>query len=117
LPRYGDGGPPRPPGYVYRDSYRDDDDVYRGRSAYAQPSPYAGGCAPPEEIKERLLHQGWRHFRDAEERGAFATIIAHRPNGRPFALTLDRCSGDIVSVHPLDEGHFAYGSPPPRWPY
>jgi hypothetical protein len=116
-PRYGDGGPPRPPGYVYRDDYRDADDVYRGRSAYAEPPPYAGGCAAREAIKERLLHQGWRDFRDAEERGTLATIIAHRPNGRPFALTLDRCSGDIVSARPLDEGHFAYGPPPRRWPY
>jgi hypothetical protein len=114
-PQYGDGGPPRPPGYVYRDDYRDEDGGYRGGGGYAQ--PYAGGCAPPEEIKERLLHQGWRDFRDADERGAFVTIIAHRPNGRPFALTLDRCSGSIVGARPLDEGHFAYGPPPQRWPY
>jgi hypothetical protein len=107
APRY--GGPPVPPGYVYRDQEGD----YRGRHAYAEP-PY-GRCAPREEIRERLLHEGWRDFHDAEERGEFATIIAHRPNGRPFALTLERCSGEVVDARPLDQGHFAYSPPPRRW--
>jgi len=87
APRY--GGPPVPPGYVYRDQEGD----YRGRHAYAEP----------------------RDFHDAEERGEFATIIAHRPNGRPFALTLERCSGEVVDARPLDQGHFAYSPPPRRW--
>jgi hypothetical protein len=112
-------GSPVPPAYVYRDDADDDDrDDYGGRYAYAQPrAPYGHGCAPRAEIRERLLRQGWRDFRDAEERGAFATIIARRPSGRPFALTLDRCSGDVVNAHPLGEQHhdFAYDPPPRRW--
>jgi hypothetical protein len=113
--RYGEFPVPR--GYVYRGDQDDDErDDYRGRHAYAQPSqPYARGCAPREEIKERLLRHGWRDFRDAEERGAYATVIARRPNGRPFALTLERCSGEIVSAHPLDQSHFAYGPSQRRW--
>jgi hypothetical protein len=111
-PRY--GGPAVPPGYVYRDDEDDDGYDYRGRHAYAPPHAYHRGCAPREEIRERLLSEGWRDFRDAEERGDFATLIARRPSGRPFALTLDRCSGEIVNVRPLEPGHFAYGPPPLR---
>jgi hypothetical protein len=114
-PRY--GGPNTPPGYVYRDNEDGYGEEYddRGRYAYAPRPHYRPGCAPREVIQERLLSQGWRDFRDAEERGEFATIIARRPNGRPFALTLERCSGEIVNVRPLDDGHFAYGPPPRRW--
>jgi hypothetical protein len=111
------GEAPVPPGYVYR-GYQDEDDRYdsRGRYAYAEPPPpYARGCAPREEIKERLLRQGWRDFRDAEERGELVTIIARRPSGRPFALTVERCSGEIVNARPLDQSQFAYGPPLRRW--
>ena len=114
-PRY--AAPPVPPAYVYRD--RDDDEDYErdyaSRYAYTGPHPRYGGCVPHEEIRERLLRQGWRDFRDAEERGELATIIARRPSGRPFALTIDRCRGDVVDAQPLGEGdrHFAYG--PRRW--
>jgi hypothetical protein len=118
-PRY--APPPVPPGYVHRgyverdyDEDYDRDD-YGGRHAYAPPSAYGHGCAPHELIKERLLHQGWRDFRDAEERGQFATVIARRPDGRPFALTIDRCSGDIVNTRPLGEPGLAYGPPPRYW--
>ena len=112
-PRY---APPVPPGYVHRD-YGDDYDHndYRDRQAYAPPSAYGRGCAPHEAIKDRLVREGWHQFRDVEERGEFATIVARRPDGRPFALTLDRCSGEIVNARPLGEnGQFAYG-PPPRY--
>ena len=108
--------PPVPPGYVHRD-YGDDYDHndYRDRQAYAPPSAYGRGCAPHEAIKDRLVREGWHQFRDVEERGEFATIVARRPDGRPFALTLDRCSGEIVNARPLGEnGQFAYG-PPPRY--
>jgi hypothetical protein len=117
-PAYPPAGAPR---YGGPDVYRNDDDGYgedyddRGRYAYAPHPHYRPACAPREAVQERLLSQGWRDFRDAEERGEFVTIIARRPSGRPFALTLERCSGEIVNVRPLDDGHFAYGPPPRRW--
>jgi hypothetical protein len=109
--------PPVPPGYVHRD-YGDDygRNDYRDRQAYAPPPAYGRGCAPHEAIKERLVREGWHEFRDVEERGEFGTIVARGPDGRPFALTLDRCSGEIVNARPLGEhGHFAYGPPPRYW--
>ena len=117
-PRY---APAVPPGYVHRDygddydrnrDYADDydRDDYRRPYAYSTPPDYGRACTPREVIRERLLREGWHHFRDAEERGEFATIIARRPDGQPFALTVDRCSGEIVNARPLGEhGHFAYG--------
>jgi hypothetical protein len=109
--------PPVPPGYVHRDYGDDyDGDDYRDRYAYGRPPAYGPSCAPHEVIKERLVREGWHNFRDVEDRGEFATILARRPDGRPFALTLDRCSGEIVNARPLGEnGHFAYGPPPRYW--
>ena len=106
-PRYA----PVHPGYVHRDYGDDyDRDDYRRPYAYSTPPDYGRACTPREVIRERLLREGWHHFRDAEERGEFATIIARRPDGQPFALTVDRCSGEIVNARPLGEhGHFAYG--------
>jgi hypothetical protein len=71
---------------------------------------------PREQIKYRLKDQGWHDFRDAEIRGEVATLIARRPSGRPFELTLDRCSGEIVNVRSLQGsyGPYAYGGPGPR---
>jgi hypothetical protein len=108
--------PPVPPGYAQRDRGEDyDRDDYRRPYAYATPPAYGRACTPHEAIKERLLRGGWSHFRDAEQRGEFAIIIAMRPDGQPFALTLDRCSGEVVNARPLGgQGHFAYG-PPRNW--
>ena len=118
-PRY--SGPPVPPAYVYRDDADDDREGYgwERRSSYWEPrAPDGRGCAPREYIKQRLLIQGWRDFRDAEAAGEFATIMARWPSGRLFALTLDRCTGAIVSARPIEErpyGPYAYGPPPRRW--
>jgi len=120
-PRY--GAPPVPPAYVYR---HDEEDY--GRGPYQAPrryyswgdprGPYGRDCAPREAIKDRLLSQGWRDFRDIEPRGEFATLTARRPSGRLFELTLERCNGEIVSAHPLEErpyGPYAYDPLPRRW--
>lgn len=46
-----------------------------------------------------------------------ATVHARRPSGRLFVLTIDRCSGEIVSAQPLEArpGPYAYGPQPRRW--
>ena len=129
-PRYGDiyrhpdrppppaYGAPRPPAAVYRD---DDDDDYGGpprRQVYGFRGPgYADRCVPRFEIKHRLLRQGWSDFHDPDLRGDLASVRARRPSGRLFDLTIDRCSGEIVSARPLEPrpyGPYAYGGPPPR---
>ena len=106
--------PPIPRAPVYRDRYDDRDDyVEPRRYSHSDPrAPYRGQCVPREQIKHRLHDQGWQDFRDAELRGELATLIARRPSGRQFALTLDRCTGEIVSVRRLDRrpyGPYAYG--------
>jgi hypothetical protein len=118
-PRY--WGPPPPPPDVDRDYGGDYERPYGGERRYSYgppPAPYGRGCAPREHIKQRLLSEGWGEFRDGEVTGAFATVTARRPNGRLFALTLDRCSGDILSARPIEEhpyGPYAYGPAPRRW--
>jgi hypothetical protein len=118
--RYPDARQPVPREPVYGNRYYDDrDDNYADprRYSYAEPPrPYRGGCVPREQIKYRLKDQGWHDFRDPEIRGEVATLIARRPSGRPFELTLDRCSGEIVNVRSVEGPHgpYAYGGPGPR---
>lgn len=137
-PRYADiYRYPRPPAYVVPPGpvyghpvprervYRDDDDGYEGdyrgprRYSYNEPrAPLRGACLPRAEIKGQLLSRGWNDFHDADVRGDVAFVRARRPSGRLFALTLDRCTGEIVSARPLEGrpyGPYAYGPPPRRW--
>jgi len=110
--------PPIPRERVYRE---DDDDDGPGprRYSYAERvPPYGGRCLPREVIKDRLLRHGWQDFHDGDVRGEVAIIHARRPSGRPFLLTIDRCSGEIVSAQPLGAGPYgpyAYGPQPRRW--
>lgn len=118
--RYPDRRPPVPREPVYGDrQYDDDRDDYQAprRYTYAEPRSYRGACVPREHIKYRLTEHGWHDFRDPEIRGEIATVLARRPSGRQFELTLDRCSGEIVSVQRLDRpyGPYAYGNGPRRW--
>ena len=112
-------GPPIPREPVYRDDY--DTERYDGprRHSYLDPRrPYAGHCLPREVVKERLLRQGWHDFHAGNVQGDIATVHARRPSGRLFALAIERCSGEIVSAHPLEPrrfGPYAYGPPPRRW--
>ena len=125
--RYPDGRHPVPREPVYGNRYDDDDrDDYQAprRYTYADPRAYRGACVPREQIKYRLKEHGWHDFRDPEIRGEIATVLARRPSGRQFELTLDRCSGEIVNVQQLDRpygpyaygnGPHAYGNGPRRW--
>jgi hypothetical protein len=107
-----------PPRAVYKD---DDEDDYGPPRRYAYPDrgpAYARHCVPRAEIKHRLLREGWHDFHDPDLRGDLANVRARRPSGRLFELTVDRCSGEIVSARPLEPrpffGPYAYG-PPRRW--
>ena len=69
-------------------------------------------------VKERLLRQGWHDFHAGNVQGDIATVHARRPSGRLFALAIERCSGEIVSAHPLEPrrfGPYAYNPLPRRW--
>jgi hypothetical protein len=104
---------PVPPGRVYREE--EDDVVTYGarRFSYNQTGP---NCLPREVIQERLTRHGWHDFRDVALRGNLAVVNARRPSGRLFELSIERCSGEIVSAYPLEGrsfGPYAYRS----WPW
>lgn len=120
-----------PPAYVYRERARDlDDDDGRGprahipsdrRAYYRDDDPrYRAVCVPRDEIKRRLLDEGWRDFTDFELRGGVARVEARR-RGDIYVLKVDRCSGDIVDARRLGRSldrSFAYDEPDrPRRPY
>jgi hypothetical protein len=115
-------GPPIPRERIYRD---DDQGYDRGyydgprRYSHVDPRrPYAGRCLPREAVKERLLRDGWHDFHDGNVQGDIATVHARRPDGRLFALAIDRCTGEIVNAQALEPrrfGPFAYSPPPRRW--
>lgn len=117
--------PPVPRERVYREEYYEREyDAPRRYSGYEPRGPYANGCLPRAEIKERLLRSGWHDFHDGDVRGEVATVRARRPSGRLFDLVIDRCSGEIVDARPLEPrrygpfahgGPYAYGPPPRRW--
>jgi hypothetical protein len=91
---------------------------YEEQRDYREPRRYShgGNCVPREFIKRRLHEEGWSDFRDPEIRGEVAIVVARRPNGRPFELTVDRCSGEVVSVRNLRTyGPYAYGGPYRRY--
>ena len=130
APRYytAEPEPLLPPAYVYRERSRDrdDDDDDRGyapydrRGASRDDDPRTRtACVSRDEIKGRLVDDGWRNFQDIELRGGIARIEARR-RGETYVLKVDRCSGDIVDARRLgrpDGGSFAYDQDRPRRPY
>jgi hypothetical protein len=100
---------PTPPGYVYRDN-----DAYRPgypeprRYSYADPGDWRhhNGCVPREEIKRRLVEEGWRDFHDLELRNSIATVRARRPSGDLYDLRVDRCTGEVVNATLIQRGGY-----------
>jgi hypothetical protein len=117
---------PLPPPYaapVPRERiYRDDEEAppyaRPHRYSYDEGRPgYGGPCVPREVIRDRLTRHGWHSFHDGTLNGNVAVVRARRPSGRLFELTIERCSGEIISAQPLERrvfGPFAYG-PRPWW--
>jgi hypothetical protein len=106
-PRYADlyG---RPPARV--ESYRSES--YRSYEPAPPPQPihrerYAEQCPSKHEISRMLERDGWSGFRNPQviDR-SIATIDAQRPNGRPFRLEVDRCSGAVLAERPLDRPRY-----------
>ena len=109
-PRYADlyG---RPPARV--ETYRQEDRYYEPHAplpparVYREYDRYAEraqrGCPSKNEISRQLERDGWRGFHNPQviDRET-ATVDAQRPNGRPFRLQVDRCTGQVLSERPLD---------------
>lgn len=111
-PRYADiyryPDRPVPPAPVYRDRY----DSYTPPPRHA----YRGACLPRHVIRDRLIRDGWSDFALADFDGEIAQVKARRPSGRPFILSVERCSGEIVDARPLgNAGPYAYAPPPRRY--
>lgn len=140
-----------PPGYNNRDD--DDDDDRPPAKRYSGPPPmappgynrYSGpplppagmNCARSEQVRQRLTEMGWQDFHGGQQQGDMVVMKARRPSGRLFELTLQRCSGQIVEVRPLEGRPYAFNNdrppfddrfgnrpnverydyPPPRGPY
>jgi hypothetical protein len=112
---YGYAPIPHEPVYKYDDRRPDDrryDERFEGparpRGYGYQPYPPAApryaerqGCVSPRAAQRALEQDGWRDFSDLDLRADTATIGARRPDGRPFQLQLDRCTGELVSARPL----------------
>jgi hypothetical protein len=112
---------PIPRERVYRDdpSHGHEDLPPPHRTYTYQPYPpqaprYAErpGCASPRAVERALQQDGWRDFSSPTLRGEDAFLNARRPDGRPFELRVDRCTGELVSAKPIDPrpyGPHVYG--------
>lgn len=96
---------PGPPPRVYRES--------------------APSCVPRQVLIRRLIDDGWRDFDDPWTGGPIVVVFARRPNGEPYRLKIDRCSGEIVGLHrergevdfyAYEPGRWGWGAPR-RWAY
>ncbi|MFN3743740.1 MAG: hypothetical protein ACK4TL_03450 [Hyphomicrobiaceae bacterium] len=99
------------------ENYAVDDDDYEEkrlvpRRAYRYSDRYAFDCTPRHVIRDRLFRQGWQDFEEIDVRRDVTIVVARRPNGLPYRLKIDRCTGDVVSARPLAPvpgGPYAYG--------
>lgn len=104
--RYVDRDRPLAGAYQEREVYDDKRIITRRHYSYAEPAVPA--CAPRAEIRDRLLRDGWHSFEELDVRHRVAVVEARRPNGLPYRLTIDRCSGNVVSAEPLAPVPYAY---------
>ncbi|MGE0024425.1 MAG: hypothetical protein AB7S70_12435 [Hyphomicrobium sp.] len=89
APRYGEHAPP-PERYEERRGER-----------------YA--CLDRWQIRRRLRNDGWEGIRPLGGDEGIVHVRAHRiESGRPFALRVDRCSGEVVDARPERRRAFAY---------
>lgn len=103
---------PIPRERVYRDDERAPHD--RRYAEYDRDVPRRSaraGCPSKNEISRMLEGDGWSGFNNPQvlDRDT-ATIDARRPNGRPYRLHVDRCTGEILTARPMDGQR--YGTAP-----
>ena len=127
---YGNGPPPRHRPNIYPETYRSYEPappiprerVYRDEREeydrrFAQGDRRGRGCPSKDEISRMLERDGWARFENPQVLdGKTATVDAQRPNGRPYRLEVDRCTGEILGLRPIDGPR--YGNADPRYaPY
>lgn len=98
--------------YAVEDDDYDDKRLAPPARVYGYQDRFAYDCTPRHVIRDRLYRQGWQDFREIDVRREVVVVEARRPNGLPYRLRIDRCSGDVVSAHPLAPvpgGPYAYG--------
>jgi hypothetical protein len=123
-PRAYEPHPYEPRGPVPRERvYRDNrDDAYEPpRYSRVEPprdSRSARGCPSKDEISRMLGSDGWGQFQNPQviDRN-IATIDAQRPNGKPYRLEVDRCTGEILAIKPLDGPRYGSAEPSYAPPY
>ena len=63
--------------------------------------PYRGNCVPGWRVKQRLVGEGWSHFRlNTYGRGVAVVRATRVHTGRPFVLRIDGCTGETLSSTP-----------------
>jgi hypothetical protein len=80
----------------------------------------AYACAPRWQIRNRLQARGWSNFERLAVRPRVVVLRAERPDGRPYVLKLDRCSGHILAERPARFRGYGFYGPGPRrygWAY
>lgn len=76
--------------------------IDEGQDEVYEPAPRkrrAGRCVPGELVQKRLTKQGWSSFRDPVQGPQLVALTARRPDGLTYRLSLDRCTGVIVSAY------------------
>jgi hypothetical protein len=104
---------PVPRERVYRDDRYEQERRYTDRVAPGRQA--RASCPSKDEISRMLESDGWSRFANPQVLDKeTATVEAQRPNGRPYRLEVDRCSGEILAVRPLHDQRYGeqdrYGS-------
>ena len=111
VDRYVDEG-----SYDRRADFDDEDDVRyegpgRGQRAYAYDARES--CVPRHAIRDRLHDEGWTDIERVDVRDGAAILKARRAtSGQPYALKVDRCTGDIIDAR---KSNYVYGEYRPRY--
>lgn len=94
---------------LYRDPQYERRYSYDRRDRHARPwrgrFALAPHCVPRRVVMRRLFRDGWHDFHGLELHGPKARVRAHSDDGRLFALTIARCSGEIVAARQIEYRH------------
>lgn len=113
APNYGslkdDGGVPysQAPRDDYHDHDYDPDFGYSDRAErrWNDRGARRAHCIPKRHLRRKLRRAGWRGFRRGRVRGHIGYVVARqRGTGEIYELTVDRCTGDVISQSCIGRG-------------